>query len=693
MAVCGSHALFQPDPPPKLLAEISQCAVLTEELEWAEYAFKVYTNPYQHPAFDQNIHHILVIVATLSTTCGGVIYMAGGDLVETVSRDTFETFRDRLLHLIQDRNGEVVNRDMIEIIQTPGNMDAWGVILLRNSGHKGRIRLTEESQPVEFVMDMTGSVQVGAAVRSVQAERKDESGTRVDSHAMEDESTTHGKPETDDTPVASPSHNPNTAVEFVDNRDSDDHVVFSSYDKLDWTLHKRDWESYVRLKQPSTAADVIESCGLWQPSLPMRVSPTPNELRYIFRSDSATSLVMSKVDTGNSGFAIVCKSWRYVVVDHSDPHDVPPGHICDILTVTEEGRMHLWVIVSDTNADVIARQSEYLMVTGRMLKYQLARHCPSCPSLHVGLLHISKSPEICTEIISSDGVSWYGQSFLFYDCEQFKSLQNAIARTILDQKTCLNTRIGEQLSVTLSMQQAIVMIKEVQVNYISGPAGSGKSLIALQLYRRYGRRSSVYICTSSPFMEYLKFNGCEGLLVHDDDHLCKHIDDGKFQNKTCVIIDDSHNLGCSRTSLKKLFGVLKEHRCMSLYVFADNDYQSYDQKRQKAIYECLHDLTREVLDTKMRVEYLTDIYRNSKRVISFVQSAIEGTSSTCENVTCANNMEGEGMECVKMENLWSNDARNGLVKYLQEIFLCQSYKPTEIAVLLEKAYDDAQVEL
>ncbi len=44
---------------------------------------------------------------------------------------------------------------------------------------------------------------------------------------------------------------------------------------------------------------------------------------------------------------------------------------------------------------------------------------------------------------------------------------------------------------------------------------------------------------------------------------------------------------------------------MSLYVFADNDYQSFDKKRQKATRNCIRDLSLDVLGKEPHYAYLT----------------------------------------------------------------------------------------
>ncbi len=68
---------------------------------------------------------------------------------------------------------------------------------------------------------------------------------------------------------------------------------------------------------------------------------------------------------------------------------------------------------------------------------------------------------------------------------------------------------------------------KAKVNYIMGPAGSGKSYTGTFLYKMYGRKRSVYICTTKEFREYLKFNKCTGTVLGDYD-LLREIENGTF---------------------------------------------------------------------------------------------------------------------------------------------------------------------
>ena len=237
-----------------------------------------------------------------------------------------------------------------------------------------------------------------------------------------------------------------------------------------------------------------------------------------------------------------------------------------------------------------------------------------------------------------------------------------------------------------------VLLYRHKVNYVCGPAGSGKSYTATLLCQMYGRDNSVYICTTPEFVGYLKFSGYTGTLVQQDQDLLREIKGGTFESKQCIIIDDSHNFTCTKSSMKKLFKLINENRQMILYVFPDNDYQSFDWKRQETTRRRIRELSLDVLGTEPHYAYLTAIYRNTKKVVSFIQSGIQDSFRDSVEIECQNVETGEGIECIKMTNVWMDSRENELANYIRHISKTKTYRLTEIAVLLDPSYTDNQIE-
>ncbi len=522
--------------------------------------------------------------------------------------------------------------------------------------------------------------------------------SRVQKHSLPKKDTNnvmdvqkHSLPKKDTNNVMVPdaSSNPSDAdksllevVPKTDDSDTNNVMDYSSYTKLDWTNNKKDWKKHVITKDVETQA-ILTSCDMLKPAVPMRVTPKRDHLQYMFPCDGDMERVLAACEIHNvQQFAIACKSWWPIVSKHQADLDLRPKcHICDILTVSEDGRMHFWVIIADKDDYNFLPAMEYLMTTGRMIKYQLIQH--GAPQMYVqcSLFSLGETGQMLQEE-ESEKMQNYLHLFYYKDKFDFSTLQQALAKVILSRESPLTRCASEQNSIWLSAMQAMALMNRAKVNYISGAAGCRKSWIAAELYRLHGAKDSVYICTTGPFLEFLRFNGYRGTLIQCDNDLIKEISDGNFQNKTCIIIDDSHNFSCSRSCMEELFQLLKKKRDMALFVFADNDYQAFDRDRQQTMYDCVHDLTRQE-HLGLNSTNLTDVYRNTRKVVSFIQSAVEDIADSHYRIQCTHIDDGDGVECIKIANVLADTPENGLVKYLQT--LLQDYEPSAIAVFLDKS--------
>ncbi len=176
----------------------------------------------------------------------------------------------------------------------------------------------------------------------------------------------------------------------------------------------------------------------------------------------------------------------------------------------------------------------------------------------------------------------------------------------------------------------------------------------------------------------------KGTLIQCDNDFVTEIKMGTFENKTCIVIDDSHNLACSESSFNELFRLVKDNREVALFVFADNDYQSFDRERQRTIKRCIYDLTDQILDDEPVSSRLTEVYRNTRKVVSFIQSAVQGIQRSHYKIECAHIGDGDGIQCIKMVNILANIPANDLVQYIRSML--PFYEPFTIAVLMHNSH-------
>ncbi len=290
------------------------------------------------------------------------------------------------------------------------------------------------------------------------------------------------------------------------------------------------------------------------------------------------------------------------------------------------------------------------------------------------------------EKLSQEYLSWFSSGE-----EEFDALQHALARMILSKESFLKRSIGKEIQMQLSAQQMAVILKTGKINYIQGPAGSGKTYCGFFLCKRVGKDKSLYFCTTEAFLKFLQHqDNCVPALIQNDRDLCETIENGLLDGMSCVIIDDSHNLNCTDESLMKLFELLarKENKSMCLYVFADNVYQSYDKKRRQAVYDSLYRCCRKMFGyCAWNQQNLTEVHRNTRKIVSFIQETTADSVAADAGIVCANQEDGDNVECITMK-AFNNEDDNELVQFIKETkkdllqLSHNAYEPRTIAVLL-----------
>ncbi len=134
---------------------------------------------------------------------------------------------------------------------------------------------------------------------------------------------------------------------------------------------------------------------------------------------------------------------------------------------------------------------------------------------------------------------------------------------------------------------------------------------------------------------------------------------------------------------------------MFLFVFADNEFQSFNRENQKKIEGYIHDLSNEVLEYYPKTYTFTEMYRNPRKVVSFLQHAIEDPD---QDIICRNLSDGEGIQVIALDILWDNSHKNGLTRYLHPLLVLDGssadggYHATQVAVLLDTGHSVCHVD-
>ncbi len=653
-----------------------------EDLRCAEYCFQCCSSPsHQDSPFDKSIHHRDALLTALNNSCGGLVLLTAAEETprKTIEFSTFPPSSSSTL-------SENVKTSQLAV---PGNV--WCVKPVKRSSKTALYKL--DGDEVELKIDINGKLRY--------VPHPGQPGN-VENPAHEREQR-NPKAVVDPGDDSTEASQPPTKKPRVDTVASSEPPVVVS--ELNWDQNKDNWSNILQGKEESVD-EYISSCDFLELQMPMQLTPEKGSLRDMFShvSDSAFEEMLQKLGTKTPGFAIAARSWlshlpAIVLLKR------PPNHLCDIFTVSKDDdskpNICLWVVVLDSKEHIIREQLQYMFMIGRAIKYQIANQSREMPNLAIRCMLHSTDEEGNYLIKSTlqelriQGTQDFLCSVFLQRSNTFETIKQGIARLLLSQESHVKSCAGEQLSVILSKKQVLTLLKmkRFPVWYVSSAPGTGKTLCGLALYKDFGQEDSVYICPTEPLLQYLRYNGCEATLVRNDEDLHAEINQGVFDNKKCVIIDESHHLRCSKETLKELFLELKKHK-MSLFVFADNEFQSFDIENQQNIEQYIHDLSKEVLKHRPQFETFTKMYRNPRKIVSFLQHAIEEPDL---EITCGNPSDGEGVQAISLKNLWDNSRDNGLVQYLQPMVVLPGsssgrYHMTQVAVLLDSGHSSSHVE-
>ena len=496
--------------------EVKTIAVPMVHPKCAEHCYTYCLNPIQHPQLDASIHHLFALLTALGNTCCGVIFLTAP---EGISSDeiNFSRLKQRLgqmLRLLGLPEGLVKTYECDTIF--------WGVIVAKKSHQE--LPYSIGGNVVSFQID--ANMQIRCESKNVNMISNKESNMSFDPNM----------PVVDEDVEDAPSYNPPPGI------------VFS---ELTWDQNKSNWHEILEPANQSLDS-CLSSCDIWTPSFPMRVTPGKESLQYLLRSYTECTEVIEQVKTEMAGFAIASRSW-FSFLPEVDVETRLDSHHCDILTVSEHNDVCLWVIVSNSDDQVIQIQLQYMLTLGRSIKYHILSQNNKATNLTVicKLYSTQVAANAFIENHPEYGVVQYAQKMLypkFHESDNFDVLQHSIALLLLSKHTSVSNYVGEQMSLALSARQARTLLDHQKVTCISSPPGTGKTLCGISVYREYGKQESVYICPTQPLIQYLRHNGCDGTLIKTGEDLCSHIQQGTFAHKKCVAIDESHHLQCTKKS-------------------------------------------------------------------------------------------------------------------------------------------------
>ncbi len=227
------------------LHDINSRSLPLGKLICSEYCFHYCINPFQHPCLDRSIHHLTSLLTALSNTCGGVVKLDIHDQT-VLGESEFSSFKSRLLSLPE------IHKNLVELFQGGYNTSLATIVAKRSPES---LFCTFDNECTKLVIDING-------------------------HLLQERDREKGKgPEVSKNPVDSILDD--EADDEVDDKVGMLQAPVELLTELNWGANKKNWDK-ILIDARKSPDECIASCEVWEPRLPMQV--TPDRFIEMFRS-------------------------------------------------------------------------------------------------------------------------------------------------------------------------------------------------------------------------------------------------------------------------------------------------------------------------------------------------------------------------------------------------------------------------
>ena len=236
----------------------------------------------------------------------------------------------------------------------------------------------------------------------------------------------------------------------------------------------------------------------------------------------------------------------------------------------------------------------------------------------------------------------------------------------LSTETQIKSIFDDGISIHLTAEQFNSMfgVELNRVVVIVGPPGSGKSIIALNMCRHFGRDRTMYIVSSGEFKAYVKYlEVCHTAQVNDGEDLERLVCSGRLTSMDCIILDDVQTMIYPLEVWDILLMHIKTHQQTHLLLLGDPAVQNFmDANHMDGL--CTH--VAEFCRTKSipcATKDLTTVHRNSHKVAAYLSEC----SPHIETLKCTSPQSGDGVYVEHMSNIRDTSNNNEFLMYIDRL--------------------------
>ena len=375
----------------------------------------------------------------------------------------------------------------------------------------------------------------------------------------------------------------------------------------------------------------------------------------------------------------------------------PTNHVFDFVVLKQECPP---VIVSIFKQKCPKEEAKrYCLTLGQLLK----RHCSYAMCLEKGSMKLFFHCQLCflgEDYEQLQDKKYYPKDYIFPSIHTVDTVRYTLARILLDCQPYITDRYGNIMVKHLSSCQAKILLgRRSKVMIVASKAGSGKTVLALEMARRIKKQDGTriaFFCRSRGLVAFVK-SQTKGTEIFETVQECNiqsfaKLNTHLFKQYTDIIIDDAHAIPVQGepTTWKMyndLFSSLRTRKAHA-YIFLDPDMQDYRECIPEDFISQLRTLAGQyVTEYEVTIQRLGKSLRNSSRICQFTKACM--ATGSVDELSTVRQIPEDG---VFFYSIQGRDAEQGenvtLLSRLSDILKVKKrYQRRDIAILTDNHED------
>ena len=436
----------------------------------------------------------------------------------------------------------------------------------------------------------------------------------------------------------------------------------SKESSLSWIDYHKNWQDHIDVRSRELDHNVAELAS--KSEILLQSSPhhfTPDETVIREACPGIEPALDAMNDVRGEGCVLVS---RKMLKCFSNTTQLPyiSEHVIDALMMVGS-TLHYWVVVRNqgdgTETD---NQRAYLYQSGRTVKRYIIETLSkwnrftafplTCHLFSLADKAVIQNNDVPSELVEARDTTTF--------------LRRAIAHMYMSMETQIKSIFDDDLSIYLTADQYKSMfgLELTRVAVIVGPPGTGKSIIAFNMCRHFGRDKTMYIVSSGEFKAYVDYlNVCRTAQVNDGEDLKRLVCSGQLTSMDCIILDDVQTMIYPFEVWDILLMHIKTHQQNHLLLLGDSAVQNFmDADHMVGLRKHVAEFC-QTEHIPCKTHDLTTVHRNSHKVASYLCEC----TPHIDTLVCTSPHGGDGVYVEHMSHIRENSVNNEFLMYINRL--------------------------